>query len=257
MIGRLVEYFAEFLQSTQYMAGGFGPNRKLLISVFVYVIELLLMLQTSHFITVSKADTNLGLKFLLIPKARISKIYNIARFKKTKIREDNGLAKIIMVARDNYPKDYKTFFKALASVSSKAITVVGRGTDKPGFKNMARSLAGDSFQKIQFLGERSDIECLLEESTIFVLSSRFEGLPISIIEAMNKGLPIVATTVGGIPEIVEDQKNGLLFQPGDSKKLSEFLNMLSTSPEIRQNMERHQLPCSMKTLVMTFLLNVP
>ena len=100
---------------------------------------------------------------------------------------------------------------------------------------MARSLAGDSFQKIQFLGERSDIECLLEESTIFVLSSRFEGLPISIIEAMNKGLPIVATAVGGIPEIVEDQKNGLLFQPGDSKKLSEFLNMLSTSPEIRQN----------------------
>ena len=234
MIGRLVGLFCGIPTIYTVHGWGFGPNRKLITSIFVYVTELMLMRQTTKFITVSNADTHLGLKYLLIPKARISKIYNISNFKRSEMQSGAGLAKIIMVARDNYPKDYRTFFKSLASVSLDSVIVVGRGTDEQNFKDMARSLSGSNFKKIRFVGESSEIESFLEKSSIYVLSSRFEGLPISIIEAMSKGLPIVATAVGGIPEIVKNQKNGLLFQPGDSDKLSEILNILSLNPEIRQ-----------------------
>lgn len=83
---------------------------------------------------------------------------------------------------------------------------------------------------------RLDIPKLLEASSIFVLSSRYEALPLSIIEAMTKGLPIVASDVGGVRELVLYGVNGYLFPSGDFEMLSKYLNILAQDVDLRRSM---------------------
>ncbi len=72
----------------------------------------------------------------------------------------------------------------------------------------------------------------------FVLSSRWEGLPYTIIEAMMAGLPVVATKVGGVPELVEDGVTGFLVPPKDPEALAQALQKLIDGPELRKKMGR-------------------
>jgi glycosyltransferase involved in cell wall biosynthesis len=81
-------------------------------------------------------------------------------------------------------------------------------------------IAGESYQRITFVGETSEIYSYYEKSDIYLLVSRFEAFPISIVEAMAFGLPIVATNVGGVSELIEDGVNGYLVPPGDAHTLS-------------------------------------
>jgi glycosyltransferase involved in cell wall biosynthesis len=74
---------------------------------------------------------------------------------------------------------------------------------------------------VKFIGwvsGKKKIECL-NKTDVFILPSYYEGLSISILEAMSYGLPIISTCVGGTPEIVEDKKNGLLIDPGNKLQL--------------------------------------
>ncbi len=79
---------------------------------------------------------------------------------------------------------------------------------------------------------------LLRESDVFVLPSYNEGLPVSILEAMSWGLPVVATHVGGIPDLVRDGVDGLLRQAGDVDGLADAISTLAGSAELRQGMGR-------------------
>jgi len=67
---------------------------------------------------------------------------------------------------------------------------------------------------------------LLEAADFFVLPSDTEGLPLSVLEAMAHGLPIIASRVGGIPELIDDEKEGLLVEPGDADALSTAIQRL-------------------------------
>jgi glycosyltransferase involved in cell wall biosynthesis len=80
---------------------------------------------------------------------------------------------------------------------------------------------------------------LLHTADLFTLPSYNEGLPFAIVEAMAAGLPIVATPVGGIPEVVGDGQNGLLVQPGDIPRLAEALAHLAAHPDLRQRLGQH------------------
>jgi glycosyltransferase involved in cell wall biosynthesis len=84
-----------------------------------------------------------------------------------------------------------------------------------------------------FAGARQDISRLLGAVDIFVLPSLNEALPIVILEAMAVGLPVVATRVGGVPEIVQDGATGLLVAPGDEAGLLAALNRLAEDTALR------------------------
>lgn len=143
---------------------------------------------------------------------------------------DNSI-KMIMPARVCKAKDHETLLKSMPFLPDYfQLTLCGAGTDKPEFIEYAANLTGDAFKNIKFLGERNDISCLLSNSDIFVLSSNFEALPISIIEAMSSRLPIVASHVGGIPELV-DESNGKLFNRGDVNGLTKALLSLANQSE--------------------------
>jgi glycosyltransferase involved in cell wall biosynthesis len=82
-----------------------------------------------------------------------------------------------------------------------------------------RAIAGS----FSFLGQRDDIPALLNAADIFVLPSRNESLPNSVLEAMASALPVVASAVGGVPEIIDDDRTGLLWPAGDARALAHQL----------------------------------
>lgn len=89
-----------------------------------------------------------------------------------------------------------------------------------------------------FLGSRADIPELLRSGDILVLPSQTEGMPLVALEASASGVPVVATAVGGTPEVVRDGETGLLVAPGDAGQLTMAVNRLLTSPALRLQMGR-------------------
>ncbi|MCU0633445.1 MAG: glycosyltransferase [Gemmatimonadaceae bacterium] len=87
---------------------------------------------------------------------------------------------------------------------------------------------------VRMLGARSDVPAILQASDVFVLASRYEGLPMSVLEAAAAGLPVVATAVGGIPEVVASGRDGLLVPPADEVALAEAMaSVLAWPPATR------------------------
>ena len=98
----------------------------------------------------------------------------------------------------------------------------------------ARALGIES--QVRFTGPRHDIPDLLGAADVFVLSSEFEGNPLTVMEAMAAGKPVVSTAVGGVPQLVEDGVSGLLVQPGDATALAGAMLRLVDSPTEREAM---------------------
>jgi glycosyltransferase involved in cell wall biosynthesis len=109
--------------------------------------------------------------------------------------------------------------------------IAGDGVDRPAVE---AAIHGD--EAVRLLGERDDIPRLLAAADVFVLSSEFEALPMSILEAMAAGLPVLSTNVGNVPEIVLPGINGLLVPPLDPGALATGLVKLAASPELRASM---------------------
>jgi glycosyltransferase involved in cell wall biosynthesis len=86
------------------------------------------------------------------------------------------------------------------------------------------------------LGSRSDVHRLLPGLDVFLLTSRHEGLPRALLEALAAGLPVVSTSVGGIPELLDGRRNGLLCPPGDAGCLADSVVRLIDSPALRRSL---------------------
>jgi glycosyltransferase involved in cell wall biosynthesis len=95
-----------------------------------------------------------------------------------------------------------------------------------------------SSESIEFTGwiQREELELRLSQASVMCLPSEDEGLPGSILEAMSLGLPILATDVGGIPEVIEHRKTGLLISPKDEEALFSSLMELANDPNFRENL---------------------
>jgi len=122
-------------------------------------------------------------------------------------------------------KDYGTLLAALARLAGEGrrfrAVLVGDGPERGPLERQAAALGlGD---RVAFLGERSDVERLLPTMNVFALSSREEGIPNALLEAMAAGRPSVATAVGGTPEVLDDGETGWLVPPGDPAALARAL----------------------------------
>ena len=87
--------------------------------------------------------------------------------------------------------------------------------------------------RVHFLGARRDLGNILAAIDIFAMPSYWEGLPLSMVLAMGAGLPVVASRVAGIPEVVNDGVTGLLVDPGDSAQLAQALHALVQDRALR------------------------
>jgi glycosyltransferase involved in cell wall biosynthesis len=114
--------------------------------------------------------------------------------------------------------------KVLKEIPNTKFLIIGRGELENELKREAQNLGIVSY--VKFLGFREDVKELYKIMDVFVLSSLTEGLPLSLIEAMASKVPVVATDVGGIPEVIDDGVNGLLVPPSDPEALSTKINFL-------------------------------
>jgi glycosyltransferase involved in cell wall biosynthesis len=148
-------------------------------------------------------------------------------------RPDLDPPRMVMIGRFAEQKDHGTLFRALAQLRDRdwSLDLVGEGPLRKGAQALVAELGLED--RISFLGMRTDVSSLLARAQIYVLSSRWEGLPRSIIEAMRAGLPVVASDVGGVAELVEDGSTGSLVPRGDVDGLSARLDDLLGSSELR------------------------
>jgi glycosyltransferase involved in cell wall biosynthesis len=151
---------------------------------------------------------------------------------------DDAVVVALTVANLRREKDYPNLLRAaqaaLAQEPRLHVLAVGQGQLEAEVQALHRELGlGD---RCRLLGYRTDVKDLMAAADLFVLASAFEGLPVSIMEAMAAGLPVVATAVGGVPEAVVDGETGLLVPPRDASALAAALLQLARDPDLRAEM---------------------
>ena len=215
---------------------GFSPGNPLIRGWIALLSEKLAAPLGEKTICVSETNRQLAIQFRVGNQNSLVTIHNGIKDMPTAIANPSVQPpRLIMVARFNEPKDQTTLLKAIACLSFPFhLDFVGSGSSLQSCKALAQSLGVQD--KVSFLGDRTDVPKLLAQSQIFILTSHYEGLPISILEAMRAGLPVIATKVNGIPEEVEHGKTGLLVPDKDVEELAKAISTLIESPELRQQM---------------------
>jgi glycosyltransferase involved in cell wall biosynthesis len=187
-------------------------------------------------IAVSQANLDLALQLKVTPRKRLVRIWN--GVVDVPVRASAGTREsvtLIMTARFVKQKDHVLLLEALAGVTGNwRLLLVGDGPDLPEVRASAAKLKIND--RVDFLGDRDDVPRLLAEADIFVLATNWEGLPLSILEAMRAGLPVIATNVGGVPEAVTDGVTGYLTQRGSVVQMRTRLQALIDSRDLLVSM---------------------
>ncbi len=175
-----------------------------------------------------------------VPARKLSLIRNgidLERFAPPAEARRDPLA-AVCVANLSEIKNHRLLLKAWREVHTAlpeaSLTLVGDGALRPELEQQARSSGlGES---VRFVGVQSDVRPYLWSSSVFVLSSRWEAMPLSVMEAMACGLACVVPAVGGLPEIVTDGRTGRLVPPQDAPALACALRELLEGSELARGM---------------------
>ena len=200
---------------------------------FDEAIKNVVIKNAASVVAVSKEIAMLLVRDWGIPKDRISLIgngYDPEIVYNGSTITDKQPVKLVFAGRLVLEKDLFTLLKAVNNLlnwgNNVVLNIVGDG---PYLKKL-KSFSVENELPVNFLGrlEHNKVIEVISESDIFVLSSIEEGLPIVIIEAMSLGKPVIATAVGGIPEIVSNGVNGYLVPPKSPESLARAIQLLST-----------------------------
>ena len=130
-------------------------------------------------------------------------------------------------------KDYPTLLEAMARAPENArLVIAGDGPLRDGLVELAARLGLDG--RVRFLGFEADVTRWMQAADAFVLSSRWEGLPMGLLEAGACALPVVATDVQGTGEVVVDGVTGTLVAAGDAVALAEAMTRVMQAPEVER-----------------------
>jgi glycosyltransferase involved in cell wall biosynthesis len=206
----------------------------------VWVKRKLINANNLYCVGISKIITDTILKLYPMSSKSLATIYNGIDLKKP----NNNVKKefdIICVARFEPQKNHMFLLKAMTEMSKrnmfpKAI-LVGDGS----LLNQCKSYVESNGLSNQIIltGAISNIYDYLIKSKVFVLVSTYEGNPISILEAMDAGLPIVSSNVGGIPDVVKNNRNGLLFDVNDTNDFIKKVELLLSNESLRKKMSEN------------------
>jgi glycosyltransferase involved in cell wall biosynthesis len=146
--------------------------------------------------------------------------------------------KVVTVGRLVSYKRVDRVLEAIVSLEDIGLVIVGDGPERSHLTNLVKKLG--LFSRVYFTGQRTKEETLsfMAACDFFILNSTYEGLPHVILEAMGLGLPVIATAVGGTPEVVQDGVNGRLIPPDKDQELQIILADFLKKPEERLRLGR-------------------
>jgi glycosyltransferase involved in cell wall biosynthesis len=190
-------------------------------------------------------------RFPEIPPERVEVLHNgvdttaldpVRYVHRTKVRQDLGVSErallLTAVGRltpvKNYPLLLRAATRAFQTFPETVLAVVGEGGELEMLRTLSREL--NVADRVRFTGFRRDVPEVLHASDLFVHASLTEGFPNAVLEAMAMGKPVVATDVGGVPELVLHGETGLLVPSGDEGALTQALLRLLGDPEARRRM---------------------
>lgn len=205
-------------------------------SSLVTAAERILARVTDQIVALSETQRDNLVARRIAPHAKIAVIplgLDLDQFRNTPARDEArsrlelpASARIVVLAARLVPiKDVTTFIRAVALLRARVpailALIVGDGVERPALERLAASL--DLESQVRFLGFRPDVPLLFAAADVVALTSRNEGTPVALIEAMAAGRPTVATAVGGVPAVVEDGVTGWLVRPGDPESVAAAL----------------------------------
>jgi glycosyltransferase involved in cell wall biosynthesis len=231
-------------------AFSFQSNHSHIKSIFYVFLERLAAKFCDTIICVSQEERNVAVRHKIAPKSKFKVIPNAISLKKFGFAEPINLKQnypkciddedliIATVGRLSYQKAPEIFVKAAAIVAREfdkaKFLYIGIGELKKPIESLSLKLG--LRDRLIFTGYRNDVFALLKSSHIFMLSSRYEGLPYSILEAMALKLPVVATNVTGTSELVINGKTGILVPPEDHEALAKAILDLIKDPKARKKL---------------------
>jgi glycosyltransferase involved in cell wall biosynthesis len=181
---------------------------------------------------------------LRIPSAEVHVIRNGVPARegdRTGARDSLGLTEdtlLVLAIGSLYPvKGHIVLLRAFARLRETrpgldaVVAIAGKGGEEAALREYASRVGIE--ERVRFLGFRADVPDLLAAADVFVMPSRMEGHPLALIEAMFAGRAIVASRVGGIPEILEDGETGIMVEADDPEALASALAELADSPATR------------------------
>lgn len=192
-------------------------------------------------VVISKAIKNTLIKREKISPEKIEVVYNgidLSSFRIEDKREKDSIPKVGIVGRLHPDKGHRYFLEAAAQIIKKKpkveFRVVGNGPLRKELEALSNKL--ELSGKVIFAGERRDILKIISSLNILVLSSLEEGLGNVLLEAMATGKPVVATKVGGVPEVVLDGETGILVPPKNSDALARAILKLLMNRALARGM---------------------
>jgi glycosyltransferase involved in cell wall biosynthesis len=197
-----------------------------------------------QYIAVSNAVASQLCQSFHVPDRKIAVIHNsipVAAFDRppnkmlqSMINRGTDRPIVLSVARLDSQKGHTYLLQAIRHIPNAIFVLAGEGLERASLQGQADRLG--IADRVTFLGYRKDIADLLASCDLFVLPSLYEGLPLSILEAMAAGKPVVGTSVGGTPEAVLDGQTGFLVPPRNPGALAGAIARLLGDASLRQRM---------------------
>ena len=191
-------------------------------------------------VALSPEVRNTIFSFYGLQENRVPMIFNGVDLRKCLPKTDYSLSEpavLLHIGRFNEQKNHKGLLEAFSRIIKShpncCLQLIGDGDLQEEMKTYAKTLGIQ--EKISFLGSQTDVYPFLREADIFLLPSKFEGMPMTIIEAMGTGLPIVASAVGGVPDMLEDYTSGVLI-PCEPEAIAQAVLELLNQESLRKKL---------------------
>ena len=210
-------------------------------------IDRLLRPRSAHFVAVCRSDAEKGARLGLLDPLHTTVVRNGVEFPpptarpgrfRAEVGVDGRAPLVLSIGRFHEQKDQMTLLCAWSRASrvhqEAVLALIGAGEWEGRLRELVTSEG--IADRVRFLPPRAELAAAYTDADLFALSSRWEGLPYVVLEAMAYGLPVASTCVDGVPEAVLDGQTGLLVPPQDHRALGDALARLLAAPDERSRM---------------------